>query len=486
MTRQRGFSRWVTSLAAAFCLSSVACPADTSKGGKPVQIDVERFSVPLRSDDFAKGGDAPLVTVVVFSDYACVPCGRTWKVLDNLLEDYGDDLRIVYRSYTVAGHMHGDRAAEAAFAAGAQGKFWEMHRRLFEDQDQFSRPSLRAHAEALGLDVPRFFDELDTGVHAGRRMRDRRQATELGIRALPVTFINGLFLMGAPPDEQSWHLLIAEEVKRSRLLIQEGTPRQDLYAAYMKTAKRGMVGETEEAEQLRTKRMADQVAAEAVKRASSKAPESGKRYAVPTEDAPALGPDDAPVVVVEFIDFACPYCRKTFVEVLPEIREKYGTDVKIVARHLPLEIHPVAPGAARACVAAGRQAKFWDFHDALFETEGGLGRQKFVEIARELGLDVDRFQRDLDDPEVAQTVEADLALARRLGVQGTPGIFVNGRYVYGAHGFGTYAALIDEELQRASEAIASGTPRAEVHAHLMKDALPESQFPNPKPEGGDG
>jgi protein-disulfide isomerase len=475
-------------VAALVCVTALTgCPADThNESAKPVSIDVERFRVELRDDDHALGGDKPLVTVVLFSDYACVPCGRSWKVMKNLVEDYGEDLRVVYRSYTVAGHLHGDTAAEAAFAAGDQGKFWDMHWALFENQDQFSRPSLRGHAEAIGLDVPKFFDDVDTGAFTGRRMRDRRQATELGIRALPVAFINGLFLMGAQPDEHAWHAIIDEEMKRSRRMMQDGTPRPDLYAAYMKTAKRGLVGESPEAEELRTQRMVEKAAAEAEKRVTRKGPESDQRYAVPTEGAPALGPDDAPVVLVEFLDFRCPYCRQTYTEVLPKIREKYPEKVRIVVRHLPLEIHPVAPGTARASVAAFRQGKFWDFHDALFENEDSVGRQRFVEIARKIGLDVDRFQKDLDSPEVAKVVEDDLALSRSLGVSGTPGFFINGRYLHGAHDFGTFESIIDEELQRADEAIKGGTPRARVHAALMSEALKPDSFPNPTPTGGDG
>ena len=98
---------------------------------------MQRYRVPLMPDDYAKGGETPLVTVVMFTDYACPPCGKTWEVMNNLLEDYGDDLRVVYRAYTVPGFGRGEQAAEAAFSAGAQGKFWEMHARLFEHQGAF-------------------------------------------------------------------------------------------------------------------------------------------------------------------------------------------------------------------------------------------------------------------------------------------------------------------------------------------------------------
>jgi protein-disulfide isomerase len=492
MSKQKSTVQWSYRFAFALLVGMVfaGCPSSPNQADKAIEIDLPRFVVDLREDDHALGGENPLVTIVFFSDYACAPCGRNWLVMKNLAEDYGEDIRIVYRSYTVAGHVHGDQAAEAAFAAGEQGKFWDMHWRLFEDTDEFSRPSLRAHASAIGLDVPKFFDDLDTGTFAGQRMRDRRQATELGIKALPVVFINGLFKMGPSPDEGAWHALIDEEIKRSRELMQEGVARADVYAAYQKNAKRGLVTESNDAQQLRDKRLADKAADEAIARSQLNSPDETKRYAVPTEGAASVGPDDAPVVVVEFVDFACPYCRTTFDDVVPRIRQAYPERVRFVILHLPLEIHPVAPGAAKAAIAAGRQKKFWEFHDRLFQTQGGLGRQTFVKIARDLGLDVDTFTADLDKPDLQAQLDADLALAHELGVRGTPGFFINGRYKHGAHDFGTYQSMIDEELALADKAEKAGTPREQIHSHLMQDALPREQFPNPKPQsqggGGDG
>jgi protein-disulfide isomerase len=471
--------QWTVRVGALFCLASApACPADTQAQPTTVHVDVERWAVDLREDDLALGGEAPLVTIVMFSDYACNPCGRTWQVLRNLVEDYGEDLRVVYRSYTVAGHLHGERAAEAAFAADAQGKFWEMHWSLFQDTDQFSRPSLRAHAEAVGLDVPRFFDDLDTGAFSGRRMRDRRQATELGIRALPVAFVNGLLLMGAQTDEAAWHALVDEEIRKARELERQGTPRDRLYAAIQAGARRGPVGETDDAKALRSRREAERGAQAELAKAALASPDPGTRYAVPTDGAAAQGPADAPVEIVEFVDFQCPYCRQAATDILPALREAYGDDLRLVVRHLPLEIHPVARAASRAALAADRQGAFWGFHDALWRSDGGLGRQRFLEIAGELRLDVARFEKDFDDPALDAQVGRDIDLSRVLGVHGTPGFFVNGRYVHGARDLSTYRALIDEDLARAARLRAAGTPRAGVRAALMADALGPDRFPN--------
>lgn len=477
----------------------VGCQTKPGHEHGEVDIDLRRYVVDLGDgrDDYALGGEQPLVTIVIWSDYACAPCGRTWQVMKHLVEDYGDDLRVVYRAGTVPGFQHGERAAEAAYAAGAQGKFWEMHWRLFEHPDDFSRPILLEHAAAIGLDVAQFMDDLDTGRYSGRRVRDRRQATELGLSPLPASFANGLFVLGFK-DEAGWHALIDREMVSARKMLQDGVKRTDLYSEFMRTAKRGRVDEgnqpdpaRDEAARLAAARQAE---AAANKPGALKGPDLQARYAVPT-GAPGFGPADAPVVIVEFVDYQCPYCLKAQSEVVPVLLEQYPDDVRIEIRHLPLEIHPAAAAAARAAITAGEQGKFSEFHAALFaEDRGGLGFSTFVAIAERLGLDTERFERDFQTRAVGDKLAADVLLARRLGVQGTPGFFVNGRYVDGARNAATFADLIDEELTRAKQLEADGTARAELHGALMRGALGPDGFPNaglavgapsPQPNGSD-
>jgi protein-disulfide isomerase len=402
-------------------------------------------------------------------------------VMKHLVEDYGDDVRVVFRAGTIPGFQHGEQAAEAALAAGGQGKFWDMHWRLFEYPGDFSRPVLRKHAEAIGLDVPQFLDDLDTGRHAGQRIRDRRQAAGLGLDALPVAFINGLFVLGFK-DEATWHSLVDRELVSARKLVQDGIARPDVYAEFMRTAVVGAVTEqSEEAKRLRAERKAAQ---EAAKPELIRKPDAALRYAVPS-GAPGFGPEDAPVVVVEFVDYQCPYCLKAHEQVVPKLLADYPADVRVEIRHLPLEIHPAAEGAARAAIAAGRQGPdgFAAIHAKLFELagQGDLGYATFVREADALGLDVERFKTDFQTREVADVLQADLQLARELGVSGTPGFFVNGRYLQGARNSATFAELIDADLVRAKELAAAGTPLAELHEALMREAIGPADFPNAGP-----
>jgi protein-disulfide isomerase len=396
--------------------------------------------------------------------------------MDNLVAHYREDLRAVFRAYSVPGFPHGERAIDAALAAARQGKFWEMHRRLFAG-GSLERPLLRAHAEAIGLDMARFLDDLDAGSGAAVRLRHRRQALQLGIQGLPAVFVNGMFVMGFH-EEADYRALVEDEMRRARTLMRDGTPRAELYAAFMQGASLLPVKELDRAKELR-KELVGRKAPDDLDPRSLVEPSPEQRYRVPVEDAPARGPADAPVLLVEFVDFQCPFCKRFAREVLGELLRRYPADLSLVVRHLPIAGHEAADGMARAAVAAGRQGRFWDFHDRLFALDGAIGRSAFLEIAGSLGMDEARFLADIDAPATHELVRRDLDLARRLGVTGTPSFFVNGRYVSGFRGIDEIAALVDEELRAAKKRMRAGTPRGRVREDLMAGAVPEAEFPNP-------
>ncbi|MCA9716801.1 MAG: thioredoxin domain-containing protein [Myxococcales bacterium] len=432
-----------------------------------------RHLVALAGDDHALGGDEPLVTIVVFSGYACPPCGRTWQVLDNLVEDYGDSVRVVFRALTMPGFSTGEQAIEAALAAGAQGRFWPMHRRLYEAGGQLDRAKLESLAQALELDMTRFRDDLDTGVHTGTRMRHRRQALELGIEFGPIAFVNGRPVVGFR-SEPEWHALIDQELGEARGRLDGGVARSALYDDFMAEAVKERVELPEEL----LARYRELLAARAPEQdVPAQRPDPELRYAVGAEGAPTIGPEDAPVLIVAFMDLECPYCKRLHAEALGgALRERFPADVRVAIRHYPLPIHPAAGGIARACVAAQRQGKFWPFYERLMAAKGGsLSRTTFLELVHELELDKERFLADLDDPEVLEVVREDLLLGRRLGVDGTPGLFINGRYLSGYQPLDALAQRVEEELELAR---ASETPRADYVDALLERAVQPSQFPN--------
>jgi protein-disulfide isomerase len=177
-------------------------------------------------------------------------------------------------------------------------------------------------------------------------------------------------------------------------------------------------------------------------------PDPGRIYTVNTEGAPTKGPDNAPVTIVEFSDFQCPFCAKVL-PTLKQIEEKYKDRVRIVWKHLPLSIHEDARDAALAAEVARKQGKFWEFHDRLFANQDKLGLEDLKAHAKDLELDMTRFEADLQKAEDKKRIDADVAEAATLGVSGTPGFFVNGRFVYGAQPYETFAKMIDEEIEKA-------------------------------------
>lgn len=163
--------------------------------------------------------------------------------------------------------------------------------------------------------------------------------------------------------------------------------------------------------------------------------------------SPTKGPATAKVTVVEFSDFECPYCKRG-AETVEQILQAYPNDVQVAFKNLPLPFHKNADPAARAALAAGKQGKFWEMHDLLFENQRGLTQAYFEESAKKLGLDMAKFKTDMESEEIKQQVKDDAALARKIGISGTPGFAVNGVLVKGAYPFPHFKQIIDRWLQK--------------------------------------
>ncbi len=159
----------------------------------------------------------------------------------------------------------------------------------------------------------------------------------------------------------------------------------------------------------------------------------------------ALGPESAPVTIVEFSDFQCPYCSRV-VPTLKELVARYPEQVRIVFRHLPLDFHAQARGAAQASICAGQQDRFWEYHDLLFANQRTMGRDQLSSYATGLGLDVELFEACMAAPETDALVAADLEAAERLGATGTPAFFINGIFLNGAQPLEAFEKLIEEEI----------------------------------------
>ncbi|OGR01424.1 MAG: hypothetical protein A2505_04190 [Deltaproteobacteria bacterium RIFOXYD12_FULL_55_16] len=171
------------------------------------------------------------------------------------------------------------------------------------------------------------------------------------------------------------------------------------------------------------------------------------------QGAPFLGPENAPVVVVAFSDFECPYCG-TVGALFEEALAKHPKEVKVVFKHFPLAMHKQARSAALASLAAHRQGKFWLYHDLLFENQKSLSEAKYPELAKKLGLDLDKFNKDYKALTSQQTLDRDMAEAQIAGVRGTPAIFVNGRRLK-ERNIKELQQLINQELSKHGKRRAS-------------------------------
>lgn len=162
---------------------------------------------------------------------------------------------------------------------------------------------------------------------------------------------------------------------------------------------------------------------------------------------PSQGPATAPVTIVEFSDFQCPYCAR-LIPTLDEVKKKYGDKVRIVFRQYPLNFHQHAQKAAEASLCAHEQGKFWELHDAMFQNQQALAVEQLKAKAAELGMNAEQFNSCLDGGKYAAQVKADFDEGAKAGVNGTPAMFINGRFLSGAQPLNEITKVIDDELAR--------------------------------------
>ncbi len=170
------------------------------------------------------------------------------------------------------------------------------------------------------------------------------------------------------------------------------------------------------------------------------------RYKIPSDGFHSLGPADAPITIVEFSDYQCPFCRRWHDEVYQKLLAAYPGKIKFVYRNLPLtSIHPDAQAAAEAAMCAGEQNVYWQYHDKLFSSEI-LGNGAYTQYAQELNLNMDAFNACLSSRKYQAAIKIDSDFALNLGVSSTPTFFINGLAIVGAQPLDIFKQVIDKEL----------------------------------------
>jgi protein-disulfide isomerase len=276
---------------------------------------------------------------------------------------------------------------------------------------------------------------------------------------------------------QAQRQILEDEIAR-RLLEREAAARKVTVAELLKAEVESKVPPVTEAEQkafyLQNKaRMGEMTEADALKRIETglRQQRIGERQAdfigglrakadvhvmlepprltLAAGDDPSRGPADAPITIVEFSDFQCPYCSRA-TATLKKLESSYPGKIRLVYRDFPLvQIHPNAARAAEAGACANEQGKFWAMHDAMFEHQDKLAEADLKASAATLGLDAAKFEQCLGSGRYTGQWKKDAAEGERYGVSSTPAFFINGRLVVGAQPYESFARIMDEELARA-------------------------------------
>ena len=411
--------------------------------------DIERYKVPVTDAQPSKGPKDALVTIVEFSEFQCPFCARVLPTTKQVIDTYGDKVRIVWRNNPLGFHNNAGPAAAVAMEAYSQGgndKFWEVHDTLFANQKALGRAELEGYAGKAGLDAAKVKKALDEGTHKAAIDGDQALATQLGARGTPYFFVNGRQLRGAQPFA-AFQKVIDEELATAETLLKQGVKKEQIYATVTKG------GLTKAA---------------APKPAAPKAgqPDPKAVYKVPLKgNEPQKGPDDALVTIVEISDFECPFCGRVE-PTIKQVQDKYGKDVRVVWMNNPLPFHKNAKGAANAALEAHAQKGnkgFWAMHEKMFANQKALTTDNLQSWAKEQGLNVSKFKKALADDKYGKTIQEQQALAASLGARGTPAFFINGRNLRGAQPLAAFTAVIDEELAKAKALVAKGTARAKVY-----------------------
>jgi protein-disulfide isomerase len=392
------------------------------------------YQVPVGNSP-SKGPSDALVTIVEFSEFQCPFCSRVEPTLKQVVDTYGKDVRIIFKQNPLPFHQNAGPAAEASLEARDQGKFWEMHEKLFANQQALEKDKLEAYAKELGLNVAKFKTALETNKHKTEIDADQKLARDLGASGTPSFFINGRSLRGAQPFD-AFKTVIDEELAKAKQLVSSGTPRAQLYA---KVTENGATAP----------KFIDAPNAPAPSAAAE--PDANKIYKVAeSAKAPVKGNPNAKVVIEQFSDFQCPFCTRVEPTV-KQIEEQYGSKVKIVWRDYPLPFHQnamPAAEAAREVFLQGGNEKFWKYHGILFANQQALSRADLEKYAEQVGgINMAKFKAALDSNKNKAAVQADMDAVDKAGARiGTPSFFINGKLLQGAQPFDAFKTAIDAAL----------------------------------------
>ena len=354
---------------------------------------------------------------MIFTDLHSAPCAEVNGLLDELAKATHLHIQKLFKH--VPAHPEAFAAHEALLAAGAQGRFLEMHDLLFQ-QPKLAGSVLPDLARTLGLDLARFQTALDEGQFREVVLRDIAEARGLGVKTTPTVFLDGtrfegldalrsLVPGGAHAAAQPW----------------ESLPLETLQLDFI--------------------------------------------------SSPSSGPPDAPITLIEFTDFRCGFCQ-LHSQILSQLTTAYPGKIRRIFKHYPLQME--GPGALIhvASIQALDQGKFWELKEALMAKPIAEGQPIVLERAQSVGLDADAFQQAISEPRARALVQRDRAEGERLGIRATPTTFLNGRRLVGRQSLEDLNRYVDAILSGnpavAAPVVPGDTAKAAGVRLLSVPALP--------------
>ncbi|MBL8238947.1 MAG: thioredoxin domain-containing protein [Bryobacterales bacterium] len=327
-----------------------------------------------------------VVQVDVYSDFQCPFCKGFAEPVRQLERKGVNGVRVSvsFKHFPLDFHPDAALAHQAAYAAGKQGKFWEMHDTIFANQAAIKRPNLLEHAALMGLDVPRFIKDMDSDAAKQAINAEKAEGAKRGVNGTPTFFVNGKSYSGAKTYEQLRELIGGEQRRAVAL-------------------------------------------------------------AEISDAAMSKGPDTASVTLEFYADLQSPVSRPAL-SIIDQVMRQHPGAVRVQFRNFPLAFHPQAALAHEAAMTAARHGRFWEFAAFILEHQDSLREQDLMALAGRLGLNETLFAADMQAHKYAPRVEVDVVNGLGRGIRGSPVIFVNGKRIDGVPSLQELTERVNEGL----------------------------------------
>ena len=362
-----------------------------------------------------KGPAQAPVVLEIYSDFLCPFSHRFFGTAQQISAQYPDQVRVVFRHFPLPMHEGSHLMSEASICAQEQGKFWEYHDKMMSgDPLKRDKGALKQLAQELGLDAQKFQTCLDSGKYVSQVDRDIARGGKAGVQGTPSYLINGRLSVGANPLEAikpliDWYLKPegAYPGQKPPTPSQQGpgqqAPAQDPNLIH-----------TFDPQWLNS--------------------------------GPSQGPEKAPITVVEFFDYNCPFCQKGSATV-DELVKRHEGKMRVIPKNFPLPMHPNALKTAEALMCADKQGKYWQYRQEVFgEYWSKNAPDDLKAIAKKTGLKEKDFDACMDSDATKDLIAKDQQVGVVQGVQGTPGFFVNGKFINGAMPIESFEAIVQAAL----------------------------------------